>query len=50
MAVVKSGSRADRDALRAAMLNQGCCVDEIAAEMRARWVLPCGPPTATPTG
>lgn len=37
MAVVKSGSRADRDALRAAMLAQGCCVDEIAAEMRARW-------------
>ncbi|MGH3855091.1 MAG: hypothetical protein ACRDR6_16655 [Pseudonocardiaceae bacterium] len=37
MAVVKSGSRADRDALRAAMLNQGCGVDEIAAEMRARW-------------
>ena len=38
MAVVKPGSRAERDALRAAMLAQGCGVDEIAAEMRARWV------------
>jgi hypothetical protein len=35
MAVVKSGSRADRDALRAAMIAQGCGVDEIAAEIRA---------------
>jgi hypothetical protein len=37
VAVVKSGSRADRDALRAAMIAQGCGVDEIAAEIRARW-------------
>ncbi|MGH3935911.1 MAG: hypothetical protein ACRDS1_13195 [Pseudonocardiaceae bacterium] len=37
MAVVKSGSRPDRDSLRAAMLAQGCGIDEIAAEMRARW-------------
>ena len=37
MAQVKPGSRADRESLRAAMLAQGCGVDEIAAEMRARW-------------
>lgn len=40
MAVAKSGSRVDRDALRAAMLAQRCGVDEIAAEMRARWAFP----------
>lgn len=37
MAQVKTGSRADRESLRAAMLAQGCGIDEIAAEMRARW-------------
>lgn len=37
MAPAKSGSRADRESLRAAMLAQGCGIDEIAAEMRARW-------------
>lgn len=37
MVGAKSGSRADRESLRAAMLAQGCGIDEIAAEMRARW-------------
>ncbi|MGH3830948.1 MAG: hypothetical protein ACRDRS_10950 [Pseudonocardiaceae bacterium] len=37
MAQVKTGSRADRESLRAAMLARGCGIDEIAAEMRARW-------------
>lgn len=37
MAQPKPGSRGDRDSLRAAMLAQGCGIDEIAAEMRARW-------------
>lgn len=37
MAQAKPGSRADRDSLRAAMLAQSCGIDEIAAEMRARW-------------
>jgi hypothetical protein len=40
MAVAKSGSRADRDALRTEMLAQQCGIDEIAAEMRARWGFP----------
>lgn len=37
MAQAKPGSRADREALRAAMLAQGREIDEIAAEMRVRW-------------
>jgi hypothetical protein len=37
MAPAKTGGRADRESLRAAMLAQGCGIDEIAAEMRARW-------------
>jgi hypothetical protein len=37
MAQAKPGNRADREALRAAMLAQGCEIDEIAAEMRVRW-------------
>lgn len=40
MAQAKSGSRADRESLRAAMLAQGCEIDEIASEMRARWGFP----------
>jgi hypothetical protein len=37
MAPAKTGSRAERESLRAAMLAQGSGVDEIAAEMRVRW-------------
>ncbi len=37
MVGAKSGNRADRESLRAAMLAQGCGIDEIAAELRARW-------------
>jgi hypothetical protein len=37
MAPTKTGSRADRESLREAMLAQGCGTDEIAAEMRVRW-------------
>jgi hypothetical protein len=37
MAPTKTGSRADRESLRVAMLAQGCGIDEIAAEMRVRW-------------
>lgn len=37
MAQTKTGSRADRESLRVAMLAQGCGIDEIATEMRVRW-------------
>src|SRR5262249_6897166 len=36
MAQTKTGSRADRESLRVAMLARGCGIDEIAAEMRVR--------------
>jgi sulfite reductase beta subunit-like hemoprotein len=49
MAQTKTGNRADRDSLRVAMLDQGCGINEIAAELRVRWGAPCAPPTGTPT-
>jgi hypothetical protein len=40
MAQTKTGNRADRDSLRVAMLDQGCGINEIAAELRVRWGRP----------
>lgn len=37
MTHAKSGSRADREALRTTMSTRGCSIDEIASEMRASW-------------
>jgi transcriptional regulator with XRE-family HTH domain/tetratricopeptide (TPR) repeat protein len=34
---MKSGSKADRGALRQQMLHKGCTLDQVAAEMRRRW-------------